>query len=63
MAETGDPIEHSIYDGEGNEIKVVTTRDEEGRTAQGTGETTEEALEDAKKPGDRLGEGYSPGTH
>ena len=63
MGDQSTPLEHSIYDDEGKEIKVVTTEDDEGRVSQGTGGTTEEALADAKKPGNLLGEGYSPSSH
>ena len=55
---TGQPLEHSIYDGAGNEIKVVTTEDDEGRPSEGTGKTSEEALADAKQPGEMLGHGF-----
>lgn len=59
MGETqGEPLEHSIWDGAGNEIKVVTTVDDEGRPSEGTGKTREEALEDAKTPGQMLGHGF-----
>lgn len=59
MSETpGEPLEHSIWDGAGNEIKVVTTEDDEGRPSEGTGNTSEEALEDAKTPGQLLGHGF-----
>ena len=54
----GTPLEHSIYDGAGNEIKVVTTVDDEGRPSEGTGKTSEEALADAKTPGQLLGHGF-----
>lgn len=59
----GQPAEHSIWDGAGNEIKVVTTEDEEGRPSEGTGKTSEEALEDAKKPDQLLGHGFDTSPH
>lgn len=52
------PAEHSIWDGAGNEIKVVTTEDADGRPSEGTGKTNEEALEDAQTPGQLLGHGF-----
>ena len=60
MGDQSTPLEHSIYDDQGREVKVVTTEDDEGRVSQGTGRTNEEAMADAKKPGNLLGEGYSP---
>ncbi|MDP9402608.1 MAG: hypothetical protein M3P85_04585 [Actinomycetota bacterium] len=54
----GELLEHSIWDGAGNEIKVVTTVDDEGRPSEGTGITSEDALADAKKPGQLLGHGF-----
>lgn len=54
----GGEIEHSIFDGHGEEVVVVETTNEEGVVAQGTGATAEEARADAKDPGDLLGEGY-----
>jgi hypothetical protein len=50
--------EHSIFDGAGNEIVVVTTTDEEGRVRQGTGPTSEAALEDAEKLDTQIGSGF-----
>lgn len=54
------PAEMSIFDGAGNERVMVTTDGTDGRAAQGTGDTTEEALEDAKRAG---GGPLGPGTH
>lgn len=59
----GQPAEHSIWDGAGNEIKVVTTEDDEGRPSEGTGTTREEAMADAKKPGQLLGHGFDTDPH
>jgi hypothetical protein len=53
-----DHAEFSIFDGKGNESVVVVTTDDEGRTAEGTGATSAEAMADAKKPGDRLGKAF-----
>jgi hypothetical protein len=54
----GDHPEFSIFDGKGNESVVVVTADDEGRTAEGTGPTSEAAMADAKKPGERLGDAF-----
>jgi hypothetical protein len=43
--------EHSVYDGEGNEVVVVQGLDEQGRPAQGFGETREEAMKSARRAG------------
>ena len=48
----------SIYDGAGNEVVVAMGENEEGRRAQGTGATAEEALEDAKSGDSILGKGF-----
>jgi len=57
-------LEHSIWDGAGNEIKVVTTENEDGIVAEGTGPDTESAEADARKAGNLLGHGFdtSPGS-
>lgn len=43
--------EHSVYDGSGKEVVVVTTVDRNGYPAQGSGATAEDALTDARKNG------------
>lgn len=50
VEETG-VAQHSVYDGSGQEIVVVTTTDESGRPAQGSGRSVDEALKDARKGG------------
>ena len=55
-----DHAEHSIFDGAGNESVVVTVADDEGRVSQGTGRSSEDAMKDAKAPGDMLGKDFSP---
>jgi hypothetical protein len=57
MAETAGsgPAEVSVYDGQGNERVMVTTDGDDGRAIQGTGDTTEEAIKDAKSEGGPLG--------
>ncbi len=54
------PIQSSVFDGKGNETVVVTTTDEDGRRAQGTGATADEALAEAKDPGEAIGDGFGP---
>ena len=60
--EQGGPAEYSLYDGQGNEIAATLTEDEEGFPRQGTGETHEEAVKDARDPSVPLGEGFNPPT-
>ncbi len=60
LTSEGGPGTTSVFDGKGNETVVVVADDEEGRMSEGTGATGEEALEDARKPGDLLGEGFQP---
>ncbi|MGH9166124.1 MAG: hypothetical protein ACRDZW_11540 [Acidimicrobiales bacterium] len=55
-----EPIEHSIWDGAGNEIKVVTGENSEGQVQQGTGPTTEEAKANLADPDVPIGEGFGP---
>lgn len=43
--------EHSVYDGSGQEVVVVTTTDDSGRVAQGSGSDVDEAMKDARKGG------------
>ncbi len=50
----------SVYDGAGNETVVAMADNEQGRRAQGTGATAEEALEDATTGDSILGEGFGP---
>lgn len=57
--EGADHAEMSVFDGAGNEKVVVVADDDQGRMSQGTGGSSAEALADARKPGDRLGHGYS----
>ncbi len=53
-------LEHSAWDGAGNEIKVVTTENEDGYMTQGTGPDTESAAANALKSADKLGGGADP---
>ena len=57
MAQTKDsgPAEMSVYDGKGNEKVMVTTDGDDGTAIQGTGDTAEEAIKDAKSEGGPLG--------
>jgi len=50
----------SIYDGAGNERVMVTGDGTDGRAAQGTGDTAEDAMEDLKRAG---GGPLGPATH
>lgn len=63
QTQPNEQLEHSIWDGAGNEIKVVTTTDEEGRPSEGTGKTSEEALDDAQTPDQLLGHGFDTDPH
>jgi hypothetical protein len=59
-AEGADHSEMSIYDGMGNESVVVITEDDEGKVSEGTGATSAEAMKDAKKPGEYIGDAFNP---
>src|SRR5947209_5479704 len=51
--------QHSIFDGAGNEVVVVTTTNETtGQRKQGTGANAEEAMESAQSTKEPIGEGY-----
>ena len=54
-------IQHSIYDGTGNEQVVVTTTDADGNRKQGTGASAEEARKSAQESDEALGEGFGTG--
>lgn len=56
--EGADHAEMSVFDGAGNEQVVVVADDEEGRLGEGTGDSSAEAMDDARKSGDRLGQGF-----
>lgn len=56
--EADTPAQMSVYDGAGNETVVAMADNEDGRRAQGTGATAEEALEDAKSGDSILGSGF-----
>lgn len=56
--ESDSAAQMSIYDGAGNETVVAMGENEEGRRAQGTGATAEEAMEDATSGDSILGEGF-----
>lgn len=49
--EESGPAEMSVYDGKGNEKVMITTDGEDGTAVQGTGDTAEAALKDAKGGG------------
>ncbi len=50
-SEESGPAQMTVYDGKGNEKVMVTTDSEEGTAVQGSGETAEEAIKDAKSGG------------
>jgi hypothetical protein len=50
-SEEAGPAELTVFDGKGNEQVMITTDGEEGTAVQGTGDTAEEAMKDAKKGG------------
>ncbi len=64
IADGGDVAEMSVYDGAGNESVVRLTTDAEGRTAQGTGPSSEAAAKDAegllKKARRAVGDAFGP---
>ncbi|HEX8771913.1 MAG TPA: hypothetical protein VF711_14200 [Acidimicrobiales bacterium] len=53
--------EFSIFDGTGNESVVVTTTNKDGQIRQGTGKTSEEALDSIEGLDQQLGKGFGPG--
>ena len=61
--DSGGPAQISVFDGKGNESVVVVDENEEGKLSQGTGPSAAEAWEDAKDPGDTLGEDFGPGVN
>ena len=58
-SEGADYAEMSVFDGAGNESVVVVAGNDEGKMSKGTGTASDEAMADAKDPGDRLGEGFN----
>ena len=64
LADGGDAAEISVFDGAGNESVVRMKTDEEGRTAQGTGPSSEAAEADAdsllKKARRAVGDAFGP---
>ena len=60
--------EISVFDGKGNESVVRTVTDDSGKRVQGTGPSSADAAEDAKKlvtddSGQDIGEGLGPAAH
>ena len=62
-AEGGDVAQFSVFDGKGNEQVAALADNEEGRQSLGVGETTEDALKDARNPDELIGEGIEPPGH
>lgn len=56
--ETGGPPQTSVFDGAGNESVVVVTENKDGEIVEGTGATLEDALKDADKGDNRLGDAF-----
>ena len=54
------PTEMTTFDGAGNPIKHVLTDDDSGHLSEGTGPTTEAAMDDARDPSHVLGDDVSP---
>lgn len=50
-SEDAGPAELTVFDGAGNEQVMITTDGEDGTAVQGSGETAEAAMKDAKKGG------------
>ena len=64
LADGGEAAEISVFDGAGNESVVRMKTDAEGRTAQGTGPSSEAAAADAdsllKKARRAVGDAFGP---
>ncbi|MDQ3354568.1 MAG: hypothetical protein M3507_08860 [Actinomycetota bacterium] len=58
-----EPNEMTTWDGAGNPVRDVFTDNAEGRLAEGTGDTAEEARKDAEADGKVLGEDAGPEGH
>lgn len=48
----------SVFDGAGNESVVVVGENEDGQVAEGTGATSEEAVEDTEEGDSRVGDAF-----
>ncbi|HEX2699224.1 MAG TPA: hypothetical protein VHM89_03350 [Acidimicrobiales bacterium] len=59
-ADSGGPPQTSVFDGAGNESVVTLGQNEDGRVAEGTGATLEDAVDDAGKGSTLLGKDFSP---
>jgi hypothetical protein len=59
-AESGGPPQTSVFDGAGNESVVTLGQNEDGRVAEGTGATLEDAMDDATDGSTMLGKDFSP---
>lgn len=59
-ADSGGPPQMSVFDGAGNESVVTLGQNEDGRVAEGTGATLEDAMADAEKGDTLLGDDFDP---
>jgi len=59
-AESDGPPQTSVFDGAGNESVVVLAENKDGRMAEGTGTTLDDALKDAKEGDTLLGDAFNP---
>ncbi len=56
-----DHAEYSVFDGSGNESVVAVGANEDGVLSEGTGPTSADAMNDAKRA-DKLGTDFAPGV-
>ncbi|MGI8683745.1 MAG: hypothetical protein ACR2MO_01345 [Acidimicrobiales bacterium] len=59
-AESGGPPQTSVFDGAGNESVVTLGVNEDGRVAEGTGATLDDAMKDAEQGDSLLGDDFDP---
>ena len=59
-ADSGGPPQTSVFDGAGNESVVTLGQNEDGRVAEGTGATLEDAMDDATDGSTMLGKDFNP---
>lgn len=59
-ADSGGPPQTSVFDGAGNESVVVLAENKDGRMAEGTGATLDDALKEAQEGDTLLGDAFNP---